>query len=192
MRGSTAAGINVSLLPRDCSCEEFACSAVWEETFPLAFVGNLPMVLYWKRLLFLVFVGFPVALSGGRLLFPDICGIWHIRYRRGSPGVRNMRAVRRTAICGTRRIFRSARCAEAPSVFLRAQLNQLMAWKQDNKRLGCDQVKIVKDYIHKRMFQDYSLNHAGDFQLEKHIRNYGLVSVLDKVDETYLVLPQFS
>ena len=79
---------------------------------------------------------------------------------------------------------------EAPSVFLRAQLNQLMAWKQDNKRLGCDQVKIVKDYIHKRMFQDCSLNHAGDFQIEKHIRNYGLVSVLDKVDETYLVLPQ--
>lgn len=28
VRGSTAAGINNSLLPRDCSCGEFACSAV--------------------------------------------------------------------------------------------------------------------------------------------------------------------
>ena len=60
VRGSTAAGINISLLPRDCSCGEFACSAVWgrdlfpgicgefadgailEEPFPLAFVRNLP------------------------------------------------------------------------------------------------------------------------------------------------------
>ena len=67
----------------------------------------------------------------------------------------------------------------------RAQLNQLMAWKHDNNRLGRDQVKIVKDYIHSRMFQDFTLNHAGDFQIEKHIRNYGLVSVLDKVDEAY-------
>ena len=32
VRGSTAAGINISLLPRDCSCGEFACSAVWEES----------------------------------------------------------------------------------------------------------------------------------------------------------------
>lgn len=46
-------------------------------------------------------------------------------------------------------------------------------------------MKIVKDYIHNRMFQDCTLNHAGDFQIEKHIRNYGLVSVLDKVDEAY-------
>ena len=67
----------------------------------------------------------------------------------------------------------------------RSQLNQLLAWKQENKRLGRDQVKIVKDYIHSRMFQDYTLNHAGDFQIEKYIRNYGLVSVLDKVDEAY-------
>ena len=28
LRGSTATGINNSLLPRDCSCGEFACSAV--------------------------------------------------------------------------------------------------------------------------------------------------------------------
>lgn len=85
MRASTAAGINNSLLLWDCSCGEFACSAVWEETFFLAFVRNLPVVLYWKR-----------------PLFPDIYDIrhfWHlafgifgifgIRHRRGPPGVRN-------------------------------------------------------------------------------------------------------
>ena len=55
MRGSTAAGINISLLPRDCSCGEFACSAVWEEAS------------------FLVFVGFPVALSGEETFFSGIC-----------------------------------------------------------------------------------------------------------------------
>lgn len=84
MRGSTAAGINNSLLPRDCSCGGFACSAVW------------------GRGLFLVFVGFPVVLSGEEASFPWLFGI---RYRRGPPGVRNVRAVRRTASCGTRRIF---------------------------------------------------------------------------------------
>lgn len=35
MRGSTAAGINISLLPRDCSCGGFAYSAVWgRDLFP--------------------------------------------------------------------------------------------------------------------------------------------------------------
>lgn len=67
----------------------------------------------------------------------------------------------------------------------RSQLNQLMTWKHDNNRLSRDQVKIVKDYIHNRMFQDYTLNHPGDFQIEKYIRSYGLVSVLNKVDEAY-------
>lgn len=63
VRGSTAAGINVSLLPRDCSCEGFACSAVWgRDLFP-AFVGNLPVELYRKR-----------PLSPG---ICGICGIWH-------------------------------------------------------------------------------------------------------------------
>ena len=56
MRGSTAAGINNSLLPRDCGCGEFADGAV---------LG--------RGLFFLVFVGFPVVLSGERLLFPGIC-----------------------------------------------------------------------------------------------------------------------
>ena len=71
MRGSTAAGINISLLPRDCSCGEFACSAVWEEAS------------------FLVFVGFPVALSGEETFFSGICGIRLIRYRRRPPVVRD-------------------------------------------------------------------------------------------------------
>ena len=67
----------------------------------------------------------------------------------------------------------------------RSQLNQLLAWKQDNKRLSRDQVKIVKDYIYNRMFQNYSMSNAGEFQIEKYIRDYGLVSVLDKVDEAF-------
>jgi len=68
----------------------------------------------------------------------------------------------------------------------RAQLNQLMGWKNDNNRLGRDQVKIVKDYIYNRMFQNYSMSNAGEFHIEKYIRDYGLVSVLDKVDEAFL------
>ena len=72
MRRSTAAGINNSLLPRDCSCGEFACSAVWGRDLFLAFVLDLPMVLYWKR-----------------LLSPGICGIRLIRYRREPPVVRD-------------------------------------------------------------------------------------------------------
>ena len=39
-----------------------------------------------------------------------------IRYRRGPSLVRNMRAVRKTSFCGTRRIFRGIRCAEQASV----------------------------------------------------------------------------
>ena len=35
------------------------------------------------------------------------------------------------------------------------------------------------------MFQNYSMNNAGEFQIEKYIRNYGLVSVLDKVDDAF-------
>ena len=137
MRGSTAAGINISLLPRDCSCGEFACSAVWgrglflvfvgfpvvlsgEETFFLAFVGNLPLVLYWKRPLFsgVCWISgsavwgrdFSPGICGefadGAILeeasFPGICGIRHIRYRRGPSVVRNMRAVLKKASWGTR------------------------------------------------------------------------------------------
>lgn len=116
VRGSTAAGINISLLPRDCSCGEFACSAVWEEIsfwclldfrkrytgralFSLAFLGNLSMVLYWKRLLFpgirvdlLMELYWKRPLFGvcwisggavwGRNLSPGICGIRLIRYRK--------------------------------------------------------------------------------------------------------------
>ena len=40
VRGSTAAGINISLLPRNCNCGGFACSAVLgRDLFPLAFVA---------------------------------------------------------------------------------------------------------------------------------------------------------
>lgn len=46
-------------------------------------------------------------------------------------------------------------------------------------------MKIVKDYIYNRMFQNYSMSNAGEFQIEKYIRDYGLVSVLDKVDEAF-------
>lgn len=60
MRGSTAAGINNFLLPRDCSCGDLPMVPCGEEAFPLAF---------------------------------GVFGIRLIRYRRGPPVVRNMRAV---------------------------------------------------------------------------------------------------
>ena len=42
---------------------------------------------------------------------------WEIRYRRGPSQVQNMRAVQKTGFCGTRRVFRSTRCAkQAPVV----------------------------------------------------------------------------
>lgn len=70
MRACTAAGINISLLPRD------------------AAAVDLPVVLYGKR-----------------PLFPGIFGIRHIRYRRGPPVVRNMRAVLKKATLGHRMGF---------------------------------------------------------------------------------------
>ena len=51
--------------------------------------------------------------AGNALLFS---GIRRIRYRRGPPTVRNMRAVLKKASCGTRRIFRSIRCKKQASV----------------------------------------------------------------------------
>ena len=51
--------------------------------------------------------------AGNALLFS---GIRRIRYRRGPPTVRNMRAVLKKASCGTRRIFRSIRCKKQSSV----------------------------------------------------------------------------
>lgn len=51
VRGSTAAGINISLLPQDATAGDLPVVLSGEETFFLAFVWNLPMVLYWKRLL---------------------------------------------------------------------------------------------------------------------------------------------
>ncbi len=178
MRGSTAAGINNSLLPRDAAAGNLLVGICWwcrlgkglfslvfvgfpvvlsvEETFSLAFVWISGSIVWGRGLFFLVFVGFPVALyrkspfspgvcwiSGsavwGRDLFPGICGefvggaileeaffpwyLWHsafvafgvfgirlIRYRRGPPVVRNMRAVRKTGSYGTRRVFKGIRC----------------------------------------------------------------------------------
>ena len=90
MRGSTAAGINNSLLPRDCSCGEFADGAIQEEAsfwclldfrwcytgkgfFSLAFVWICRWCYTGRCLFFLVFVGFPVVLSGEETFFPGIC-----------------------------------------------------------------------------------------------------------------------
>lgn len=78
----------------------FADGAVWgRDLFSLAFVGDLPMVLYWKR-----------------LLFPGIFGIRHIRYRRGPPVVRNMHSVHENPLlCGTECVFRGSRCKKQAS-----------------------------------------------------------------------------
>ena len=50
--------------------------------------------------------------AGNALLFS---GIRRIRYRRGPPTVRNMRAVLKKASSGTRRIFGSIRCKKQAS-----------------------------------------------------------------------------
>lgn len=69
---------------------------------------------------------------------------WEIRYRRGPPGVRNMRAVQKTGFCGTRRIFRSTRCAEqASGVQKRYSVPELPSYGTEcifsahNKKKGC-------------------------------------------------------
>ena len=96
MRESTATGINNPLLPRDCSCGEFAGGAVrgrdlffgclsdfrkryiGRALFFLAFVGNLSVELYWKSPLFPgIRVDLPMVLYRKRPLFPGICGIRH-------------------------------------------------------------------------------------------------------------------
>ena len=53
---------------------------------------------------FLVFV---ILAAGNALLLSAVCGI---RYRRGHPMVRNMRAVLKKASCGTLLILRGIRC----------------------------------------------------------------------------------
>ena len=53
------------------------------------------------------FLSLVVFSTGNTLLFS---GIRRIRYRRGPPTVRNMRAVQKTGSYGTRRIFGSIRC----------------------------------------------------------------------------------
>ena len=128
VRGSTAAGINISLLPRDCSCGEFACSAVWGRDlfswhlcgicrwyytgrgfFSPAFVGICRWCCLGERPFPWHFLAFGIFWHSAFLAF-GIFGIRHIRYRRGPPVVRNMRAVLKKASYGTRRIFRGIRC----------------------------------------------------------------------------------
>ena len=67
----------------------------------------------------------------------------------------------------------------------RHQLDQLLRWKNDNYLLGREQVKIVTDYINNRMFDEFHLDRTGQFHVEKMIRNYGLVSVLNKIDTVF-------
>lgn len=73
MRASTAAGINISLLPRDRICGGFPDGhlLVVPSGKGISFPWRLlvAVVPSGKRLLFLTFVGFPVAMSGERLLF---------------------------------------------------------------------------------------------------------------------------
>lgn len=99
MRASTAAGINNSLLPRDCSCEGFpgghllvvpsgkrplflvfvGCgSAVWERgLFSLAFVWKCRKRLRGSAIrgdLYLAFIwDFPVVPSGEEASFSGVC-----------------------------------------------------------------------------------------------------------------------
>ena len=76
MRGSTAAGINNSLLPRDCGCGEFADGAVLGRgLFFLVFVG-FPVVLSGEETFFLAFVrNLPMVPSGEEASF--LCHLWH-------------------------------------------------------------------------------------------------------------------
>ena len=88
MRACTAAGINNSLLPRDCSCGEFACSAVWGRALFLVFVG-FPVVLSGEETFPLAFLAFVTFGTGEGLLWYGICT-----------------RCTKTPSCGTRCIFR--------------------------------------------------------------------------------------
>lgn len=88
VRGSTAAGINISLLPRDCRCGKFACSAVWEETsfwclldFRYCCLGKRPFPWHLRHSAFLAF---------------GIFGIWRFWYFGDSA-----HSVPERASCGT-------------------------------------------------------------------------------------------
>ena len=123
MRGSTAARINISLLPRDCGCGEFADGAVLGRgLFFLVFVG-FPVVLSGEEAFFLAFVrNLPMVPSGKEASFP--CHLWHSAHsvpERASCGTEYARgaqnrllwyaahfqghSVRRTAFSGTGVIF---------------------------------------------------------------------------------------
>ena len=123
MRGSTAAGINNSLLPRDCGCGEFADGAVLGRgLFFLVFVG-FPVVLSGEETFFLAFVrNLPMVPSGEEASF--LCHLWHSAHsvpERASCGTEYARgaknrllwyatrfqghSVRRTGFSGTGVIF---------------------------------------------------------------------------------------
>ena len=74
MRGSTAAGINISLLPRDCSCGEFACSAVWGKASCLWHLCEFACSAVWGRGLVFGVCWISGSAVWERDLFPGICG----------------------------------------------------------------------------------------------------------------------
>ena len=71
--------------------------------------GGIPGMFWAMPFSFLSLEAFS---AGNALLFS---GIRKIRYRRGPPTVRNMRAVQKTGSWGTRRIFRGIRCKKQAS-----------------------------------------------------------------------------
>ena len=119
MRGSTAAGIYVLRLPRDCSCEGFPDAHLLvvlfgeETSFGVCWISGSAV---WGRDLFPSICG---EFADGAILeeasFPGFFGIRLIRYRIGPPVVRNMRAVLKKASYGTRRVFGSPPCSKQAS-----------------------------------------------------------------------------
>lgn len=49
VRASTAAGINISMLPRDCSCGEFAGGAVWGKASCLWHLCEFACSAVWEE-----------------------------------------------------------------------------------------------------------------------------------------------
>ena len=128
MRASTAAGINISLPPRDAAARNLpvvlygkrplfgVCwisgSAVWgRDLFPWHFWG-ICRWCYTGRCLFLVFVGFPVVLYWKMPLFHGICGIrhfWHLAFlvpERASCGTEYTRGAQNSLLWYATRIQR--------------------------------------------------------------------------------------
>ena len=102
-------------------CVGWVCSWVCSCGGPLSWDAVCRCVLGTAAVIFLLaaaframfwampfsFLSLEAFSAGNALLFS---GIRRIRYRRGPPTVRNMRAVQKTGSYGTRRIFRGIRC----------------------------------------------------------------------------------